>query len=101
MTTLAELVQLLADTVPAVTDCDQSTVYLWDRGRGQLVPRAWTEGMAPPDGSLGPIVPVTGSRARTPPDRSAVPDLSRRRASDARPRRPGTACPRDGRPRGP
>ncbi len=64
---LGELIQLLADTVPAVTDCHQSTVYLWDHGRGQLVPRAWTEGMSPPDGSLGPIVPVTGSRGRTPP----------------------------------
>ncbi len=65
VTTLAELVQLLADTVPAMTDCDQSTVYLWDQDLGQLVPRAWTEGMESPDASLGPILPVTG-RSRQP-----------------------------------
>ena len=69
VTTLAELVQLLADTAPAVTDCDQSTVYLWDRDLGQLLPRAWTEGMESPDESLGPILPSTGPSL--PPDRSA------------------------------
>jgi len=57
VTTLAELVQLLVNTVPAVTDCDQSTVYLWDSDRGQLTPRAWTEGAASPDGALVPIAP--------------------------------------------
>ncbi|MGA3148416.1 MAG: EAL domain-containing protein [Acidimicrobiales bacterium] len=67
VTTLAELVQLLADTVPAMTDCDQSTVYLWDQDLGQLVPRAWTEGMESPGASLGPILPVPG---RSRPERS-------------------------------
>ncbi|MGD0393223.1 MAG: EAL domain-containing protein [Acidimicrobiales bacterium] len=68
VTNLAELVQLLADTVPAMTDCDQSTVYLWDQDLGQLVPRAWTEGMESPAASLGPILPVTGGSRR--PERS-------------------------------
>jgi diguanylate cyclase (GGDEF)-like protein len=59
-TDLSDSVQLLADTVPAVTGCDQSTVYLWDRESGQLVPRARTAGMASPDAFIGPIVPVRG-----------------------------------------
>jgi diguanylate cyclase (GGDEF)-like protein len=58
VTTLAELVQLLADTVPAVTHCDQSTVYLWDAGAGQLLPRARTAGLESPDSYSGPIVPI-------------------------------------------
>ena len=45
-----DLVQLLADTVPSVTDCSQSTVYLWDGTVGQLQPRARTRGLAPGDG---------------------------------------------------
>ncbi len=58
VTTLAELVQLLADTVPAVTDCDQATVYLWDSGSGQLLPRARTAGLESEDAYHGPIVPI-------------------------------------------
>jgi len=69
VTSLAELVQLLADTVPAVTDCDQSTVYLWHSERGQLIPQARTAGMEPPDSYLGPIVPVSDSRGPTEPRR--------------------------------
>ncbi len=62
VTTLAELVQLLADTVPAVTRCDQSTVYLWDAGTGQLVPRARTTGLEADDAYHGPIVPIRPPR---------------------------------------
>jgi diguanylate cyclase (GGDEF)-like protein len=58
VTSLADLLQLVVDTVPAVTDCAQSTMYLWDGGRGQLVPRAWTRGRPAPDGSLVPIMAV-------------------------------------------
>ena len=62
VTTLAELVQLLADTIPAVTQCDQSTVYLWDAGTGQLLPRARTAGLEAPDAYHGPIVPIRPPR---------------------------------------
>ncbi len=58
VTSLADLLQLVVDTVPAVTDCAQATMYLWDAGRGQLVPRSWTRGRPAPDGSLVPIVAV-------------------------------------------
>jgi diguanylate cyclase (GGDEF)-like protein len=58
---LADSVQLLADTVPSVTGCDQCTVYLWDGEYGQMIPRARTAGMEDPDAYLGPVVPVTGS----------------------------------------
>ena len=62
VTALSELVQLLADTVPEVTDCDQSTVYLWEGDQGQLTPRARTVGMeSPPDAYIGPIIPVPRS----------------------------------------
>ncbi len=97
VTNLGELIQLLADTVPAVTDCHQSTVYLWDHGRGQLVPRAWTEGMSPPDGSLGPIVPVTGSPGRTPPSTIRPFPTSQSAAVPPAPRAPSA---RDGVPEG-
>jgi diguanylate cyclase (GGDEF)-like protein len=58
VTTLADSVQLLADTVPAVTHCDQATVYLWDRELGQLTPRARTAGLESPRAYHGPIVPL-------------------------------------------
>ena len=61
VTHLAESVQLLADTVPSVTGCDQCTVYLWDGEYGQMVPRARTAGLEDPHAHLGPVVPVTGS----------------------------------------
>jgi diguanylate cyclase (GGDEF)-like protein len=67
VTTLAELVQVLADTVPAVTHCDQSTVYLWDAASGQLLPRARTTGLESEDAYQGPIVPIRpprGAQAR-------------------------------------
>ena len=57
LTNLAQALQILADTVPVVTGCDQSTVYLWDRDRSRLVLGAYTTGMTPPDAHLGPIVP--------------------------------------------
>ena len=57
LTNLAQALQILADTVPVVTGCDQSTVYLWDRDRSRLVLGAYTTGMTPPDADLGPIVP--------------------------------------------
>jgi diguanylate cyclase (GGDEF)-like protein len=44
VTNLAELVQLLVDTVPQVTECDQASVYLWEGEIGRLVPRAHTGG---------------------------------------------------------
>ena len=97
VTNLVELVQLLADTVPAVTDCDQSTVYLWDhetRPAGTRGPGP--TGTSPADGYLGPIVPVTGSPGRTPPRpiRPCPDARSAGRASGVqRPGRPGTVCP--------
>ncbi len=57
---VVDLVQLLADTVPEVTECAQSTVHLWDRELGQLVPRAHTAGPGPQHAYLGPIVPIDG-----------------------------------------
>ncbi len=62
VTTLAELVQLLADTVPGVTDCDQSTVYLWDgadRQAGAPGPYRRPGGTSAPTGA--PIVPLRPS----------------------------------------
>ncbi len=58
VTSLADLLQLVVDTVPAMTECAQATMYLWDARRGQLVPRAWTRGRPAPDGSLVPIMAV-------------------------------------------
>ncbi len=79
VTTLSELVQLLADTIPEVTDCDQSTVYLWESDLGQLTPRARTVGTeSPPEAYVGPIVPVlrpgqTSERPRPGPTRDSIP----------------------------
>jgi len=64
VTTLADSVQLLADTVPVVTNCDQSTVYLWDSGLGQMVPVARTAGLESPHAYQGPILPLRSSRPR-------------------------------------
>ncbi|HEX7442825.1 MAG TPA: EAL domain-containing protein, partial [Acidimicrobiales bacterium] len=63
LTNLAQALQILADTVPAVTGCDQSTVYLWDRDRSRLVLGAYTAGMAAPDADLGPISPLWSAAA--------------------------------------
>ena len=86
VTTLAELVQLLADTVPAVTDCDQATVYLWETDTGQLVPRARTAGLESPDAYTGPIVPVAARPGATP----AAGSIGRRRKPSEDPPQPGT-----------
>jgi len=58
LTNLAQALQILADTVPEVTACAQANVYLWDKGRSQLVLGAFTTGMTPPDTDLGSIAPL-------------------------------------------
>ena len=58
---VVDLVQVLADTVPGVTECEQSTVHLWDGELGQLELRARTTGYEPRVDQVGPIVPVSGS----------------------------------------
>ena len=68
VTTLAELVQLLADTVPGVTNCDQSTVYLWDADTEQLLPRARTKGLEAEGLYQGPIVPIHSRQIPGPTD---------------------------------
>ena len=68
LTNLTQALQILADTVPEVTSCTQSTIYLWDREESRLVLGAFTTGMAAPDADLGPITPhwaASGSDART------------------------------------
>ncbi len=70
VTNLADAVQLLADVVPNLTGCDQSTVYLWDRASSQLVPRARTSGLSFPGSYLGPIQLVEGTDEE--PERPAV-----------------------------
>ncbi|HEY4927685.1 MAG TPA: EAL domain-containing protein [Acidimicrobiales bacterium] len=65
LTNLAQALQILADTVPAVTGCDQSTVYLWNRDRSRLVLGAYTTGMTPPDADLGPFTPHWAGAAST------------------------------------
>ncbi len=65
LTNLAQALQILADTVPAVTGCDQSTVYLWDRDRSRLVLGAYTAGQTPPDADLGPFAPLWSSASAT------------------------------------
>ncbi len=57
LTNLAQALQILADTVPEVTGCAQSTVYLWDKDKSRLVLGAYTAGMTPPDADLGSIAP--------------------------------------------
>jgi len=57
LTNLAQALQILADTVPEVSGCTQSTVYLWDKENSRLVLGAYTTGMTPPDADLGPITP--------------------------------------------
>jgi diguanylate cyclase (GGDEF)-like protein len=62
LTNLAQALQILADTVPEVTGCGQSTVYLWDKEHSRLVLGAYTAGMTPPDADLGPIAPQWATR---------------------------------------
>ncbi|MGA2838399.1 MAG: EAL domain-containing protein [Acidimicrobiales bacterium] len=57
LTNLAQTLQILADTVPGVTGCVQSSVYLWDREQSRLVLGAYTAGMAPPDADVGLFSP--------------------------------------------
>jgi diguanylate cyclase (GGDEF)-like protein len=52
LTNLAQALQILADTVPEVTGCGQSTVYLWDQETSRLVLGAFTAGLTPPDADL-------------------------------------------------
>jgi diguanylate cyclase (GGDEF)-like protein len=58
VTTLAESVQLLAETVPGVTGCDRAIVYLWDGEAKQLAPRAITGGTTVAAARIHPIVPL-------------------------------------------
>ncbi len=67
VTHVAELVQVIADTVPAVADCDTSTVYLWEPELSRLVPRARTTGTEAPDDIMGSVVPI--DRSETAPAR--------------------------------
>ncbi len=57
LTNLAQALQILADAVPEVTGCGQSTVYLWDQEASRLVLGAFSAGLAPPDKDLGAIRP--------------------------------------------
>jgi diguanylate cyclase (GGDEF)-like protein len=63
---VGDLVQVLADTVPDVTECADSTVHLWDHELRQLVPRARTTGSEPGGVFSGAIVPLSGSEALPP-----------------------------------
>jgi diguanylate cyclase (GGDEF)-like protein len=65
LTNLAQALQILADTVPEVTGCAQSTVYLWDRDASRLVLGAFTTGMAPPDAELDALSPQWSVRGST------------------------------------
>ncbi|MGD0880709.1 MAG: EAL domain-containing protein [Acidimicrobiales bacterium] len=57
LTNLAQALQILADTVPGMTGCAQSSVYLWDRERSRLVLGAFTAGTTPPDAGIGLFAP--------------------------------------------
>ena len=70
VTTLDESVQLLADTVPDVTDCDRAIVFLWDGETSQLAPRAITGGTGMAAARIPPIVPL--ARAETSADRRPI-----------------------------
>ncbi len=70
VTDVTELVQVLADTVPEVTECEQATVHLWDRDLRQLVPRARSAGDEHVHSDLGAILPVSGAGQPAVPDRA-------------------------------
>ena len=57
LTDLAQVLQMVADAVPGVTGCQQSTVYRWDSEESLLVFGAATAGMASPTAHLGPLSP--------------------------------------------
>jgi diguanylate cyclase (GGDEF)-like protein len=65
LTNLAQALQILADTVPGVTGCDQSIVYLWDKERSRLTLGAHTAGMTSPQADLGSISPRWSPAAST------------------------------------
>jgi len=65
LTNLAQALQILADTVPEVTGCDQSIVYLWDKERSRLTLGAHTAGMASPEVDLGSLSPDWSRSAAT------------------------------------
>ena len=90
LTNLAQALQILADTVPTVTGCDQSTVYLWDRDRSRLVLGAYTTGMTPPDADLGPFSLRWSGAASTTEIRVAP---ERRRGPTTRPTTPCRSGP--------
>jgi diguanylate cyclase (GGDEF)-like protein len=72
VTTPAQLVQVVADMVPTVTDCDHSAVYLWAPETGQLLLRA---------ASAGHDVPTDGvdEELLINPDAATVEEMVRRR----------------------
>jgi len=57
ITTLTAALQVLADVVPDVTGCSQSTVYLWDATRFRLAAAAHTEGVEAPEDEIQVLVP--------------------------------------------
>ena len=65
LTNLAQALQILADTVPGVTGCDQSIVYLWDKERSRLTLGAHTAGMTSPQADLGSLSPRWSPSAAT------------------------------------
>jgi len=71
LTTLTGAIQVLADAVPDVTGCAQSSVYLWDADRFRLTMAARTEGVDAPDEEIRVIVP-SWSKAR--PQRFGWPE---------------------------
>jgi diguanylate cyclase (GGDEF)-like protein len=82
VTTVPDLLQLLADTVPSMTNCDWADVRLWDPELGRLVEQTTTEGVRRPDASVAAMLSGSSKiRAFPPPhaDRVGV-------GSDTRPK---------------
>jgi diguanylate cyclase (GGDEF)-like protein len=72
VTTPAELVKVVADAVPTVTDCDHSTVYLWAPEGGRLLLRAASEGLEMHPDGVDEELPIS-------PDAATVEEMVRRR----------------------
>jgi len=89
LTNLAQALQIVADTVPEVTGCAQSTVYLWDRDSSRLVLGAFTSGMAPPDADLEPIAPLWATAESTTHIRAIHPGEAPAATDEAEEGRPG------------
>ncbi len=88
ITNVADLVQVLADTVPEVTECEQATVHLWDGKLGQLIPRAQSGGPGRGRAPVGPILPVSGADDPTGPlgtDGPGTPPAFRANGNDPAP----------------